>query len=62
MYTRILTDLERRRVKKYLSEDGKRDALIRKLAHRKKAYEPTIRADLALLDELARKYEKQKTR
>ena len=62
MYTRILTDLERRRVKKYLNEDGRRDALIRKLVLRKRAYEPKIRADLALLDELVKKYEQQKTR
>jgi hypothetical protein len=62
MYTRILTDLERRRAKKYLNEDGRRDALIRKLILRKRAYEPRIRADLTLLDELAKKYDKQKTR
>ena len=62
MYTRILTDHERRRAKKYLDEDGKRDDLVRKLVYRKKQFDARIRADLALLDELAKKYEKQKTR
>lgn len=57
MFQRILTDLERKRLKKYLAADGEREAVIRALAMRARKYVPTIKQDLAMLEELLVKYE-----
>jgi hypothetical protein len=60
MFTRILTDLERRRINSYLRQDGKKEAPIRKIANRARSHLPKIRADLELLDRLLAKYEPNK--
>jgi hypothetical protein len=57
MYSRILTDVERKRVKKYLKTDGRRDSTIRIYVWRAKHYKPQIQSDLTLLEELVTKYE-----
>jgi hypothetical protein len=62
MFTRILTDLERRRIREYLKADGERDKDIQNLVYRMRKYVPIIRQDIDLLEKLARKYDLQKTR
>jgi hypothetical protein len=62
MFSRILTDLERRRIKTYLKQDGERDDPIRKLVNRGKTYLPQIETDLALVKELLGSYEHNKTK
>ena len=59
MFTRILTDLERRRINSYLRQDGEKQAPIRKIANRARNYTPRIREDLALLEKLLATYEKK---
>lgn len=62
MFTRILTDLERRRIKTYLKQNGERGEPIRKLVNRGNAYLPQIEADLALVKELLEAYARNKTK
>lgn len=62
MFTRILTDLERRRIREYLRANGERDKDIQNLVYRMRKYVPTIRQDIDLLEKLAKKYDVQKTR
>jgi hypothetical protein len=62
VFTRILTDLERRRIKTYLKQDGERDMPIRKIVNRGKTYLPQIESDLALVKELLAAYERNKTK
>ena len=57
MFTRILTDLERRRIKTYLKQDGERDVPIRKLVNRGKTFLPQIESDLVLVKDLLERYE-----
>jgi hypothetical protein len=57
MYSRILTYVERKRLRKYLRTDGKRDSTIRIYVWRAKQYRAQIQSDLALLEELIVKYE-----
>jgi len=61
MFTRILTDLERRRIRSYLKADGVKDSAMRKIASRAKEYMPEIRSDLDLLDRLLTTYQKEST-
>lgn len=56
MFTRILTDLERRRVKSYLKQDGEKDSPMAEIASRAKEYLPAIRSDLELLEKLLATY------
>jgi hypothetical protein len=58
MFTRILTDLERRRINAYLRQDGEKEAPIRKIANRARNHVPTIKADLDLLEKLLQTYQK----
>lgn len=62
MFTRILTHLERRRIREYLKADGERDTAIQNLIYRTRKHLPTIRQDIDLLEKLARKYDTQKIR
>jgi hypothetical protein len=62
MFTRVLTENERKKIRAYLKADGKRDNIIRTLVMRGKRYEKTILDDLDLLRRLITEYEKQKTR
>jgi DeoR/GlpR family transcriptional regulator of sugar metabolism len=56
MFTRILTDLERKRIKSYLKQDGEKEVLIRQLVSRARCQVPTIRSDLDLLEKLLKTY------
>jgi hypothetical protein len=57
MFTRILTQLERKRARSYLKEDGEKESVIRALASRAKRHLPQIEEDLTLLKELLQTYE-----
>jgi hypothetical protein len=61
MFTRILTDLERRRINNYLRQDGEKEAPIRKIANRARDHLPKIKADLELLEKLLQTYQKAVT-
>lgn len=56
MFSRILTDAERKRIRSYLKQDGKKEVLIRQLVSRAKRQVPTIRSDLELLEKLLQVY------
>jgi hypothetical protein len=58
LFTRILTDLERERVKEFLRENGRRGVVIRSLMSRTNKHIGKIEADLELLHKLAEKYRK----
>jgi len=60
MFTRVLTNLERKRVKAYLRTDGERESVIRALASRTRRHLPQIRQDLELLERLMETYERSK--
>jgi len=60
MFSRILTDVERKKIKSYLKLNGKRDSMIRSLVSRARKYKPQIQNDVKLLDELVIRYEKNK--
>jgi len=62
MFTRILTDLERKRVRAYLEADGERESVIRALASRARRHAPQIKKDIELLERLMKTYEKAKKR
>jgi len=61
MFTRILTDVERKRIQKYLKADGEKDVNIRQLAMRCRRHMPQIHADIELLEKLLEVYEGEKT-
>jgi hypothetical protein len=61
MFTRILTDLERKRLRAYLKADGKKSSVVRSLSSRARRYLPQIEEDLRLLRELLETYERSKT-
>ncbi len=56
MFSRILTEAERKRIKSYLKQDGEKEVLIRQLVSRAKRQVPTIRSDLDLLEKLLATY------
>jgi len=56
MFTRILTELERRRIQSYLKRDGEKESAIRTIATRAKQHMPSIRSDLELLERLLQAY------
>jgi len=60
LYTRVLTDVERRKIRSYLKANGERDSMIRSLVSRARSCKPQIHADMELLDELIARYEKNK--
>jgi hypothetical protein len=62
MFTRVLTDLERRRIKEYLRANGERDRAIQNVVYRTRKYVPAIKQDIDLLEKLVRKYDAQKTK
>jgi hypothetical protein len=57
-HTCILTDLERKRIRRYLKADGEKDVNIRQLVMRHRKDKEKIRDDLALLDQLLKNYER----
>jgi hypothetical protein len=60
MFSRILTDLERRQAKAYLRQDGERTLNIQVLVARGRKYLPQIKTDLDLLEKLVETYEQSK--
>jgi hypothetical protein len=58
MFTRILTEFERRKIKSYLKADGEKDANIRQMIMRYRHDKQRILEDLKLLDQLLAAYEK----
>jgi len=56
MFTRILTERERKRIQAYLRTDGEKSTAIRQLVTRAKQHMPTIRSDLELLEKLLATY------
>jgi hypothetical protein len=56
LFTRILTDFERKKIKAFLKQDGEKNPPVRKIAMRARRDLPTIKADLDLLEALLRKY------
>lgn len=62
MFSRLLTDLERRQAKAYLKQDGERTLNIQVLVTRARKYMPQIRSDLELLEKVLAVYERDKTK
>jgi len=60
MFTRILTEKERKRIQAYLRTDGERSSAIRTIVTRGRQFLPKIEADLALVKELVQAYERSK--
>ena len=58
MFTRILTDIERKHIKSYLRQNGAKEVTIRKLVYGTKKHLSTIKADLELLEKLVATYSK----
>ena len=56
MYTRILTDVERKYVVKYIQKDGKKVIQVRKVVSGAKKHLPKIKEDLELLERLLETY------
>jgi hypothetical protein len=57
MNPKILTDLERRKIRAYLKADGEKDVYIRQVIFRGKRCLPRIKEDLELLERLVQVYE-----
>lgn len=57
MFTRILTEPERKAIGKYLKANGKKEVQVRKAVYRAKRYLPQIKEDLELLERLVTAYE-----
>jgi hypothetical protein len=62
LFTRILTEIERRHITKYLKQDGEKEIYVRKLVYGARKNLSTIRADLALLEKLLQVYENEKAK
>jgi hypothetical protein len=58
MFTRILTEFERKQIRAYLKRDGTKDVVIRMLVSRYRRDKQTIFDDIELLDRLVSTYEK----
>jgi hypothetical protein len=57
MFTRILTDLERRRIRAHIKADGEKASPVTQLATRCRQNLPRIKEDLALIEEFMKHYE-----
>ena len=60
MFTRILTNIERRHIMKYLRQDGEKQVYIRKIVYGARKNLPTIKGDLDLLEKLLASYAEAK--
>ena len=60
MFTRVLTELERKQARAYLKQDGEKTLNIRVLAIRAKKFLPQIEEDTRLLKQLVQTYEREK--
>jgi len=59
MFTRILTDLERKKIRAFLKADGEKNVFIRTVASRCRKHLSQINRDLAIIDEFLAHYEKK---
>ena len=62
LFTRILTDLERRQAKTYLKQNGEKTVNIQVLVTRARKHLPQIRADVDLLEKVRETYERTKAK
>jgi hypothetical protein len=62
MFTRILTDIERKHITNYLRHDGEKQIYIRKIVYGARKNLPSIRADLGLIEKLLTTYEQEKAK
>jgi hypothetical protein len=60
MFTRVLTDLERRQVKDFLKHNGKRTPAMQVIVSRARKYLPNINADVGLLERAIQAYDASK--
>jgi len=60
LFTRILTELERRQAKAYIKQDGERTVNVRVLTIRAQRYLPRIKEDTELLHQVLDAYEREK--
>lgn len=58
MFTRILTNAERKHIAKYLARDGEKAIQVRKLVYGSRKHLSRIKADLALIEKLLETYSK----
>jgi len=56
MFTRILTEVERKHIRAYLKHDGKKEVKIRMVVYGARKHLPTIRSDLEILEKLLATY------
>lgn len=61
MNPKILTPVEREKVKEYLKADGEKNLHVRQLVYQSRRHLPRIRADLDLIEKLLAAYEREKT-
>jgi len=62
VFTRVLTDLERRQAKDFLKHDGAKTPNVQVIVSRARKYLPKINADVQLLERLIQAYEASKKR
>jgi len=62
MFTRVLTDLERRQTKDFLKHNGAKTPNVQVIVSRARKYLPKINADVQLLERLIQAYEASKKR
>lgn len=60
MFTRILTDVERKHISRYLKQDGEKQIYIRKIVYGARKNLPAIKQDLELLEKLLAAYDHNK--
>ena len=62
MFTHLLTDLERKRIRAFIKADGEKVSAMRGLATRSRQYLPEIEEDLAFIREFLQHYEQEKVK
>jgi len=62
VFTRVLTDLERRQAKDFLKHNGAKTPNVQVIVSRARKYLPTINTDVQLLERLIQTYEASKKR
>jgi hypothetical protein len=62
VFTRVLTDLERRQAKDFLRHNGAKTPNVQVLVCRARKYLPNINTDVELLERLIQAYEASKKR
>jgi len=60
MFTRILTDVERKHIARYLKHDGEKEIWVRKIVYGARKNLPRIKEDFELLERLLETYECKK--